>query len=100
MSKLRELPVPPAAHQDQRSTEVVRAWVANQGLHCSLNIGLWQMKETTVWGILLSDVARHIADALHKRDGIERALVLAEIAEHFNQELDRPTAPTQGGFVE
>ena len=100
MKKVRELPVPPAGYQDPKAIEVLRAWVANQGLHCTLNLGLGQMKDTIFWGILLSDVARHVADAMQKQHGHDPAAALAEIAEHFNLEIDRPTAPTQGGFVE
>jgi hypothetical protein len=37
-----QLPIPGAAIGDTKSFEMIRAWVANHGLHCSLNIGVWE----------------------------------------------------------
>jgi uncharacterized protein DUF5076 len=100
MKQQRELLVPPAAQEDPKSVEVIRAWIAKEGLHCSLNIGIWKEKEAMFWGILLSDVARHVADALSKEKGTDPAITIATIQKRFNEELESPTAATEGGFVE
>jgi hypothetical protein len=93
----KQLPIPPEANTDANSTELLRAWVANNGLHCTMNLGCWGDDEAVVWGILLSDVARHVADALQKDCGSAKAETLAKIRAHFNHELDSPGG-TPGGF--
>jgi hypothetical protein len=95
-----ELPVPPAAQRDKKSQEMIRAWVAEEGLHCSLNIGVWGDREGTAWGILLSDVARHVSDAISKGDRTKREAILAEIQAAFEREMEKPTSPTEGSFIE
>jgi len=80
----REIPIPPGALTDPDSRELVRAWVANNSLHCSLNFGNWGDDEAIGWGVLLSDIARHVADAQRNsgdhgnglRDGIHRGRLL------------------------
>ena len=92
----REIPIPPGALQDPDSRELVRAWVANNSLHCSLNFGNWGDDEAIGWGVLLSDIARHIADALFEEHAIDRKETLERLREVFNDELDEPTTPTTG----
>ena len=99
-AKKRAIQIPPGAMTDPESREMIRAWVAHQGLHCSLNLGAWGENETIGWGILLSDVARHVADALFKEKRIPQAATLAEIRRVFDDELDTPSAETSGEFVQ
>ena len=94
----REIPIPPGALQDPDSRELVRAWVANNSLHCSLNFGNWGEDEAIGWGVLLSDIARHVADALLEERGVDRHETLAKLREVFNDELDEPAEPA-GGHV-
>jgi hypothetical protein len=94
----KQLPIPPEAKTDPASAELLRAWVANNGLHCTMNLGCWGDDEAVVWGILLSDVARHVADALEKDRGLVNADTIGKIRAHFNHELDAPTAETRGDF--
>lgn len=96
----KSLSIPPDALTDPDGREMLRAWVAHEGLHCTLNIGQWGEREAIGWGVLLSDVARHVAQALHKSSGVEPGDVLREIREVFNDELDEPTSPTSGGFIQ
>jgi len=67
---------------------------------CSLNPGAWPQEQAPIaWGILLSDIARHVADALQQSYGLEKSEVLARMRSVFDTELDRPTAETKGKFV-
>lgn len=95
----KELVIPPSAQTDTNATELIRAWAAHNGLHCSLNIGNSGDNERIVWGILLTDVARHVADALLERKGWDKDETLQEIRRVFNAELDSPTAEPSGGFL-
>ncbi len=90
--------IPPSARSDKQAREVIRAWVAHGGLHCSLRVENFGEEERTVWGILLTDVARHVADALCKSKSWDKAGTIAEIRRIFNAELDHPTDEPQGKF--
>jgi hypothetical protein len=64
---MNELVIPPAAQRDAQSLELMRAWVAEEELHCSLRIGVYEdqgISEEKAWGTILADAARHIANAL------------------------------------
>jgi len=90
--------IPPSARSDKQARELVRAWVAHGGLHCSLSVDNWGEEERAAWGILLTDVARHVADALYKSKNWDKAETIAEIRRVFNAELDHPTDEPQGKF--
>jgi hypothetical protein len=95
-----ELHVPSNVVDDRNACELIRAWTAHGGLVCSLNPGAWPASDAAIaWGILLSDIARHVADALHQSYGLERTEVISRVRAVFDSELDRPTAPVKGKFV-
>ncbi len=91
------LVIPPAALKDEQSVEAIRAWVADGGLHCSLNVAIWD--EVGNWGILLADVARHVANAQYELNGKDREESVRQIRLLFEAELDSPTDTPKGGFV-
>lgn len=97
------LSAPGEAIADPQSVEMIRAWVANRGLHCSLRIGMWEqtpgVREDHAWGILLADVVKHVADALAAL-GKDRGAMIAAIRQSFLAELDTPTSSTAGDFTE
>ena len=94
-----ELLIPPGAMSDKQSCELLRAWAAHGGLQCSLNVDAWSEDQAVYWGILLSDVARHVADALFQRKHLNKTETLSRIRGVFNSELESPTAEAQGKFV-
>jgi hypothetical protein len=95
-----ELAVPPNVAADRNAGELIRAWASDRGLVCSLNPTAWPKDQAPIaWGILLSDVARHVADALQQSHNPDKNSVLARVREVFDTELDRPTADTKGKFV-
>jgi len=96
--KTNELPIPPSARSDSKAVELIRAWAAQGGLHCSLSVDNWGENERIGWGILLTDVARHVANALHEQKKLDRDETLKEIRRVFNAELDSPTAEPTGKF--
>jgi len=95
-----QLEIPPGARTDKEASELIRAWAAHGGLQCSLNVDAWSGDQTTIgWGILLSDIARHVANALHESRQLDVARTLGQIRKVFNSELDSPTAEATGNFV-
>ena len=99
---MNELVIPPAADRDPNGFELIRAWVAEEGLHCSLRIGVYDeqdIREEKAWGIVLADAARHIADALALSAGRDREAALHEIMRSLEAELDWPTSEMRGDFA-
>jgi|SRR5271165_2082006 len=94
-----ELSIPPSARSDKNAQELIRAWAAHNGLHCSLNVGSWGDNERIAWGIVLTDVVQHVANALQEEKGWDKAETMREIRRVFNKELDSPTAEATGGFL-
>ncbi len=99
MAKKNECVIPQEALADPNSREVLRAWVANQGLHVSLWIpDAWD--DPGHWGIALTDVMRHLADAYQQSQGADPKVTIARIQEMIAAELSSPTDTPTGGFVE
>jgi Domain of unknown function (DUF5076) len=98
-----QLPIPGIAMADARSVELIRVWIADKGLHCSLAIGAWEhtpnIDERKAWGIVLADAVKHIANAL-SREAKEQTENVSIIRASLLAELDRPTSSTAGDFVD
>jgi hypothetical protein len=55
--------------------------------------------DASSWGIVLADVARHVANAIKDVKGDDPALTVARIAAVFNCELANPTDDPAGEFL-
>ena len=88
--RTRELAIPPAAARDEDCGEVLRAWIVNQGLHVSLTPSAFG-PDAGVWGLLLVDIARHVARALHAETGADQDATLAAIRAMFDAEWNDAT---------
>lgn len=92
---MRELPVPPAARSDAAARELARVWASGGEQHVSLDIGLW--KDPGAWGLLLVDLARHVARAYEETEGRDATEVLSRIWEALEAEWQSPTDAPIGG---
>ena len=100
---MNERPIPPAALRDDESVEMLRVWVAERKLHCSLKIGMYSamdIDEADAWGTILSDTVRHIARALSRESHESEELVIGKIQTKLNFELATPSSEITGDFVE
>ena len=82
------------AQRDKTSFELIRVWIAEQNQHVSIRTGVWD--DPSYWGMMLADLARHIAAAFEqseKRDPIE---MLARIRAGFEAEIESPTEEVHG----
>jgi hypothetical protein len=100
---MNERPIPEAATRDKNAVEMLRVWIAERGLHCSMKIGMYlektQIAEEEAWGTLLADITRHVASALEEayaRDGSE---VIQKIQRSYLAELSKPTSKVHGKFA-
>jgi len=80
---------------------MLSAWIAEKGLHCTLNIGMWQADgrdEARAWGVLLADVARHIGNALHEKTGVDAGSAVNAVVKSLLDEVGDPTSTAHGRF--
>ncbi|MCW5610590.1 MAG: DUF5076 domain-containing protein [Rubrivivax sp.] len=98
---MQSLVVPPAAQRDGKSIQMLSAWIAEKGLHCTLNIGFFDGQgrdEAGSWGILLADLVRHIGNAWQEERGVHAEVTVAAIVQILLAELESPSSEVQGGF--
>ena len=97
MSQKDALPIPAAASRDPRSLEVLRVWIANGEQHVALAFGMWE--DPAAWGLLLADLARHIAEAHAQQDSDVNAKdFLERLRSGMEAELDGPTDDVEGSI--
>lgn len=91
---MRELPVPPAAESAAQAIELARVWAADGAQHVTLETGVWA--DPGAWGLMLVDLARHVASAYEQAGTVSRADALARIREAFDAEWASPTDDPTG----
>jgi hypothetical protein len=90
----RELIIPPAAEEDPNAFEIVRVWGAGGVQHVTLSWDLWE--DPATWGIVLADLAGHVANAYKQERGSDPNEILRKIRAMFNAEFDSPTDVVEG----
>ena len=99
----KQLPIPEAAIRDEDAVEMLRVWVAERKLHCSMKVGMYQdsmnIPEEKAWGTILADAARHLANALESRYSTDASESLRKIRDVFIKELGDPSSDAEGNFV-
>lgn len=94
---MNELPIPPAARSDSSARELARIWAAGGAQHVSLATGLWP--DPAAWGLMLADLARHVAKAYEQTEGLDSSEVLERIRDALEAEWTVPTDAPTGGIV-
>jgi len=85
-----ELTAPSDVAGSPDATEVLRAWIINHALHCSLRTGAFP--DAGTWGVFLADIVRHVAEALEQDEGLDPHETIRRIRSEFNNELDAPSS--------
>lgn len=99
MASQKFLDIPAAAQRDKASFEVMRVWIAEQGQHVSIQSGAWE--DPFAWGIVLADLARHIALAHQMQNSkIDPEAFLERLLEGFQAEIDNPTDEPEGEITQ
>jgi hypothetical protein len=93
----RQLPIPTPAVEDARAIELARVWAAQGKQHVSLATELWD--DPAAWGIMLVDLARHIANAYEQNTGKNREDVLQRIKSGVDAEWLSPTDEPTGNLL-
>jgi hypothetical protein len=84
-----ELPIPPVALADAKARELIRIWAASGNQHMSLAAGLWD--DPAAWGIMLVDLARHLARAYEQSHGFDADAALTRIRQGMDAEWFKDT---------
>lgn len=85
---LSELPTPPNLSKDPDATELLRVWIINQEMECSLYPGAFD--DPKVWGVILADLARNVARGLEETEGTDFRKTLELIADAFQNDIANP----------
>ena len=99
-----ELDTPPEAVGDENAAEMVRVWIAREGLHVSMRLGMWQdaeqsgIDERDAWGELLADLTRHIANGMMKEYGWDYDSTRDKIRAAFLRNFDDKSRNIEGDF--
>jgi len=80
----------PPAVLEQGGVEVLRAVIIDGGLHVSLRRAF---DDPEAWGMLIADVARHIARIYANEKQLSEDETLARVRAIFEAEMDAPTDP-------
>ena len=98
MSEANALEIPSTVMGDPKATEIARIWAAHGQQHVHLRSGLWD--DAGHWGLMLVDLARHIANAYEQDGRGDYFAVLSGIREMFEAEWDSPTDIARGELTE
>lgn len=82
------LPLPADLPDD--AAETLRVWVAEDGLHVSVNAGA--LDDDDMWGMMLADLVHHIATARNKLTRANPADIGQTIVDAFLDEVENPSA--------
>ena len=83
------LNIPPAA-LEQGGTEILRAVIVDGALHVSLRRAF---DDPEAWGMLIADIARHIARIYAKESAMSEETVLERVRAIFEAEIEAPSDP-------
>ena len=84
-----ELDIPPQALSDTRAVEIARIWAAGGNQVVAFRAETWT--DPAIWGIMLVDFVKHIADAYEKLETGSRKDILNTIRLAFDAEWRTPT---------
>lgn len=83
---IEELERPTAIEDADEAIEVLRAWVADEHLQATLDPLAFESPE--VWGSLLADLARHVANTWSQSAGGHPTEIFAGIVQAFMDECE------------
>ena len=90
----RHLGIPEDVSAAEESFELLRAFAATDQLHVAPAWDRWP--DAANWGVLLVDLARHVANAREKEEGVPAAETLADIRIAFEKEWSWDTGSVIG----
>lgn len=100
---MQERSIPPAALEDPNSVEMLRVWIASKSLHCSMKVGMYsestKIPEAHAWGMILSDVIRHLSRAMREMSGVPERETEESVIRSLLREIGDPTTAVEGNVA-
>jgi hypothetical protein len=92
-----ELNIPTNSKANKSAVEVARVWAVGHGMEVSLRVAT--QKDPAAWGIILVDLAKHIANTYQQEDGRNHAEVLSRIRAGLDAEWSTATDVPKGKII-
>lgn len=92
-----EMLIPAVAASDREAFEILRVWISESRQHVSLSSGVWD--DPAAWGLMLVDLARHVANAYQQGGRMKSAAALDRIKFGFDAEWNSPTDNPSGSLL-
>lgn len=89
-----ELKVPCNRKVETDAFEVVRVWLTKERIEFSLKCDAWD--DPAAWGLLLVDLARHVANGRAQSSAKSVEVILSRIKEGFDVEWNSYTSDATG----
>ena len=83
------LPIPDVVRSDEDAVELVRVWAASGKLHISIATSVWE--DPAAWGIMIVDLAKHVARAYELGESADYQQTLSRIKSGFDAEWGSST---------
>ena len=77
-----ELPIPDPSANNEHAREILRVWAAGGRPQISIDTTVWE--DPVSWGIMLVDLAKHLANAYEQAGRMNHAMVLSRIKQNFD----------------
>jgi hypothetical protein len=85
---VKELPLPPLVSTSTDAHEILRTWIADGNMLVALDLAF---EDPEMWGVLLVDIARHVARSYVDTGRFTEAEALTKIRTLFDTEWGDPT---------
>ncbi|HEY2156671.1 MAG TPA: DUF5076 domain-containing protein [Isosphaeraceae bacterium] len=79
-----QLDIPDPAVPDPKAFEIIRIWAGQGKQLVTIRTELWD--DPAAWGMMLVDLAHHVANAYEQIEGRDRVEVLARLRQGFDAE--------------
>jgi hypothetical protein len=89
--------IPPVAASDREAFEILRVWISGGSQHVTLQPGAWD--DPAIWGMMLVDLARHVANAFEQTERMQSEAALERIKLGFDAEWNSPTDTASGSLT-
>lgn len=85
----QEISIPIKALRDEAARELLRVWVTSDDT-THISIDLAHASDAAVWGIVLANLTRHIANVYKIEREADTKTTIQRIAEAFRAEVESP----------
>ena len=91
---MRQLRIPSEASSARQAVELARVWAIDGAQHVSLRADAWP--DPAAWGLMLVDLARHIANSYEQSGSMSSGDALKRIRNAFDVEWSTPSDEPTG----